>query len=134
MDWNKIDFKKLSELSKDEPEIGVFASGEKTTYRNQVLELWGCTNTEKDTMISSAMGLAGESGEYVDLLKKHLFHQHPLDKEKVKSELGDIRYYLEVAANVHGLDMGEIERANIEKLQKRYGKKFSSEASINRKE
>lgn len=43
-----------------------------------------------------AMGLSGESGEVVDLLKKVVGHGHDLDKEKLIKELGDVMWYLAV--------------------------------------
>lgn len=78
------------------------------------------------------LGLAGESGEVVELLKKHIGHGHPLDKEKLKKELGDVLWYIAALARTAGLDLSDVAVANIEKLKKRYPEKFSQEASINR--
>jgi NTP pyrophosphatase (non-canonical NTP hydrolase) len=81
----------------------------------------------------SAMGLAGEAGEFVDLVKKHLYHGHPLDKEKAKKELGDVLWYVAFAAYALDLDLSTVGEANIAKLKARYPNGFSSEASLNRK-
>jgi NTP pyrophosphatase (non-canonical NTP hydrolase) len=83
-------------------------------------------------MASFAMGLAGEAGEVVDLLKKHLGHGHDLDKVKLTKELGDVLWYVSAIAQSAGLDLGEIAHANVEKLRKRYPNGFSVEASRNR--
>lgn len=81
-----------------------------------------------------AMGLAGETGEVIDYLKKVIYHNHELDKNKVKDELGDLLWYLTGLATILRIDLGEIASYNIEKLKKRYPDGFSSERSVNRVE
>ena len=88
--------------------------------------------SEQDVLVNSVMGLCGESGEAVDLVKKHLFQGHALDKEKFVKELGDIAWYLAEAATAVGVPLGEILEMNIEKLKKRYPEGFDSEKSVNR--
>lgn len=90
--------------------------------------------SKKDMLINSMMGLCGESGEAIDLVKKHLFHSHPLDKEHLIKELGDIAWYLAEAATALDVDLNEIFEKNIEKLKKRYPDGFDKEKSINRNE
>lgn len=90
--------------------------------------------SKKDMLINSMMGLCGESGETIDLVKKHLFHSHPLDKEHLIKELGDIAWYLAEAATALDVDLNEIFEKNIEKLKKRYPDGFDKEKSINRNE
>ncbi len=89
---------------------------------------------EKDMLINSVMGLCGESGEAVDLVKKHLFHGHELDREALIKELGDVAWYLAEASAALGISLDEILERNIEKLRKRYPEGFSSEKSINRED
>lgn len=79
------------------------------------------------------LGLAGESGEVADHIKKYVGHGHDLDVAKVNKECGDLLWYVAVIAHVLGLKLSEITAANIEKLRKRYPNGFSSEASKNRK-
>ncbi|WP_232329777.1 MULTISPECIES: nucleoside triphosphate pyrophosphohydrolase family protein [unclassified Sporosarcina] len=79
-----------------------------------------------------AMGLSGEAGEVVDLLKKHVYHEHPLDREELAGELGDTLHYLSGLASMNGLTLEEIAIKNIEKLKKRYPNGFSKEDSLNR--
>ena len=81
---------------------------------------------------NAVMGLCGESGEAIDLVKKHLFQGHELDRKAMAKELGDIAWYLAEAATALGLDLDEILEGNIEKLRRRYPEGFSSERSINR--
>jgi NTP pyrophosphatase (non-canonical NTP hydrolase) len=104
-----------------------------TNYRLNVLRTWGNKLSEKEALTNASMGLAGESGEFLDQIKKHLFHGHVLDREKATKELGDIRYYLEIAAYLLGTTVEEIEQQNTEKLNKRYPNGFNKEDSINRK-
>lgn len=80
------------------------------------------------------LGLAGETGELVDHIKKHVGHGHELDVEKVKKEAGDVLWYLSQIIRLTGLTFSDVARANIEKLQKRYPEGFNHEASINRRE
>ncbi len=90
--------------------------------------------SKKDMLINSMMGLCGESGEAIDLVKKHLFHNHELDKEKLVKELGDIAWYLAEAAQAIDVPLEEILEKNIEKLKKRYPEGFDTERSIHREE
>ena len=48
--------------------------------------------SKKDVLINGVMGLCGESGEAIDIVKKHLAQGHELDKEKLIKELGDIAW------------------------------------------
>lgn len=89
--------------------------------------------TKKDLLINSMMGLNGEAGEAIDIVKKHLFHGHNLDKENLIKELGDIAWYLAEAAYSLDMDLEDIFRLNIEKLKKRYPEGFSVADSINHK-
>ena len=88
--------------------------------------------SQKDILINAVMGLCGESGEATDIVKKHLFQGHDLDKEKIAKELGDIAWYLAEAATALNMDLEDIFAANIEKLRKRYPEGFDSERSIHR--
>ena len=89
--------------------------------------------SQKDILINAVMGLCGESGEATDIVKKHLFQGHDLDKEKLAKELGDIAWYLAEAATALDMDLDDIFAANIEKLRKRYPEGFDTSRSINRK-
>lgn len=81
-----------------------------------------------------ALGLCGESGEVADLVKKHLYQGHPLNKERIAEELGDVAWYLAVMAKAIGYDLEDIFKMNVEKLWKRYPDGFSAERSVNREE
>ena len=87
---------------------------------------------KKDVLINSVMGLCGESGEAIDIVKKWLAQGHELDKAKLAKELGDIAWYLAEAATALDLPLEEILQANIDKLKKRYPEGFDTERSVNR--
>jgi NTP pyrophosphatase (non-canonical NTP hydrolase) len=87
-----------------------------------------------DRMTNAALGLAGESGEIADMVKKHLYHGHQLDLVKLKKELGDVQWYIAQMCNAINTTVGEIMELNIEKLLIRYPHGFSFERSINRNE
>ena len=78
------------------------------------------------------MGLAGETGEVVDHVKKHLYQGHGLDSEKVIDEAGDVLWYLTNLLSEIGATLEEVQEKNVEKLMKRYPEGFSEERSINR--
>ncbi len=81
-----------------------------------------------------ALGLAGESGEVADLLKKALFHGHSLDVDELEKELGDVLWYIANLAYEYGISLEAVAHYNVKKLRKRYPEGFSRDASINREE
>ncbi len=83
-------------------------------------------------IIWNASGLAGEAGEVAELAKKQIFHQHGIDKDKWKKELGDVLWYVAACASKLGLTMEEIMEHNIEKLKARFPNGFNSTDSKNR--
>ena len=87
---------------------------------------------KKDVLINGVMGLCGESGEVIDIVKKHLAQGHELDKEKIIKELGDVAWYMVEIATVLDVELEEVFVQNIEKLKKRYPEGFSVEKSVNR--
>ena len=90
--------------------------------------------SQKDVLINSVMGLCGESGEAIDIVKKWLAQGHELDKEHLAKELGDIAWYLAEAATALDMSLEDICQANIDKLKKRYPHGFDSQRSLTREE
>lgn len=89
---------------------------------------------KKDVLINGVMGLCGESGEAIDIVKKWLAQGHDLDKEKLAKEQGDIAWYLAETATALELSLEDIFEANIEKLRRRYPEGFDVQKSIHRAE
>ena len=90
--------------------------------------------SKKEVLINGVMGLCGESGEVIDIVKKHLAQGHELDIERIIKELGDVAWYLAETAYAIGVDLETVLKQNIDKLKKRYPEGFSTNDSINRKE
>ena len=90
--------------------------------------------TDKEHMIIwNAIGIAGEAGEINDLVKKGIFHQHGLDVAEVAEEIGDLMWYVAALCTKLELNLSNILKYNVAKLEKRYPDGFSSEDSRNRK-
>ena len=85
--------------------------------------------SRKDVLINSVMGLCGESGEAIDIVKKWLAQGHELDKAKLAKELGDIAWYLAEAATALDMPLGDILQGNIDKLKARYPEGFEADRS-----
>jgi len=111
--------------------------GEKMKFNEyqQLAERTAQNEMPYDEQLKNAVfGMVGEVGEFVDLIKKHIYHGHELDMEKVKLELGDIGWYWQRFASILDLELDEVAVANIAKLKARYPAGFSEENSINRAE
>lgn len=85
-------------------------------------------------LLNGAMGLGGECGECIDIVKKHVFHGHRLDRAHLAEELGDVLWYVAVAADAIGYPLGEVAEINVKKLRRRYPDGFDPERSKNREE
>ena len=85
-----------------------------------------------ELLLNGVMGLCGESGECIDIVKKARFQGHELDRDKFLLELGDVAWYLAVAAHGAGFRLSEVFEANVDKLKKRYPGGFDKARSMNR--
>lgn len=96
------------------------------------------TSSKKITIVehivNGALGLAGESGEVADIVKKAMFQGHAIDKEHIAKELGDVLWYVAETATAIGYDLETIMQMNIDKLMKRYPDGFSADRSQNRED
>ena len=85
-----------------------------------------------DHILNGVMGLNGEAGECIDIVKKNLFQGHPLDTDKLIDELGDVLWYVAITADGIGVQLEDIMQHNIDKLRKRYPDGFDVERSVHR--
>lgn len=83
-------------------------------------------------LINGALGLTGEAGEVADIIKKHVFHGHDMDKDEIIKELGDVCWYVALLSYAIDIPLEDILQKNIDKLKRRYPEGFSEENSINR--
>ena len=76
--------------------------------------------------------LSGEVGELQDCIKKNIIYRKSLDKENLIEELGDIEFALEGIRSTYAITRDECLQANIDKLTKRYGEKYSDQSARDR--
>jgi NTP pyrophosphatase (non-canonical NTP hydrolase) len=102
------------------------------TYHASVVRTARVYDDPRMTLVVAALGLAGETGELVDMVKKHVGHDHPLDLVKVQKEMGDVLYYLDWLASIMKTSLEEVAGMNVEKLVARYPDGFSVERSFHK--
>ena len=105
-----------------------------TEYQRLAMTTLNPELSKKDVLINAVMGLCGESGEAIDIVKKHLHQGHELDQDKLVKELGDIAWYLAEAAYSLDIPLDDVLQRNIDKLRARYPEGFDTEKSIHRTE
>lgn len=122
-------------------------SNDLTTFMNRLDSLDGNFDYEKDThgpdinvplLLTACLGLAAESGEFIEIPKKMFFQGKPLNEENVfhmKRELGDIMWYWINACRALNLNPNEVIEENVNKLKARYpGGEFDVYNSENRQQ
>ena len=88
--------------------------------------------SKRDVLINGVMGLCGEAGEAIDLVKKHLAQGHELDREGLIKEWGDGAWFRAQTATTLVVDLEEVLLQNIQKHTRRYPEGFAAERSIQR--
>ena len=101
-------------------------------YEKSVLRTANETLTPLEQLTNGLMGLNGEAGEVIDILKKHLYQGHELDREHIVKELGDVAWYLAISAHAIGVDLETIMQMNVDKLKARYPNGLETEHSLHR--
>ena len=89
-------------------------------------------DSNKAHLAHMIFGLVDEVGECSSPLKKFIFYGQELDEENVEEELGDIMFYVTGICNALHLDLEEILRQNMNKLNKRYPDKYTDELAAER--
>jgi NTP pyrophosphatase (non-canonical NTP hydrolase) len=145
---NQIDLKKYQKFVKA---VTSDASKDLTTFMNRLDQLDGNyeaygLNGEMQhgpdvnipLLLTAAIGMGAEAGEFMEIVKKMLFQGKPLTEENLfhmKRELGDVIWYWANACNALDLDPNEVIAENVRKLEARYpGGSFDAHYSENRKE
>lgn len=91
-----------------------------------------CAESDEALLIQGVMGLCGEAGECIDLVKKCIYQGKELDKEHLAKELGDVAWYLATTAKAIGYDLETVLEMNIAKCLARYPNGFEVARSENR--
>ena len=101
-------------------------------YQRLAARTAGAGGDGDQRLIIAALGLAGEAGEFANMVKKLAAHGHSIPLDKLADELGDVLWYLAEATTTCGLSLEKLAQQNVEKLRKRYPEGFSEERSRNR--
>jgi NTP pyrophosphatase (non-canonical NTP hydrolase) len=141
---SKVDLNKYQEFVEA---VTSKPSNDLTTFMDRCDELDGNFDSVLDThgpdinvplLLTAALGLAAETGEFCEIPKKMFFQGKPLNEENLfhmKRELGDVMWYWVNACRALNLDPNEVIEENVRKLEARYpGGKFSVAASEKRDE
>ena len=105
---------------------------------NRLQKLEYETNVNMALLLTGAIGLSSEGGEFAEIIKKCIFQGKPLDQDTrfhLKRELGDILWYWINSVRALGLDPNTVIEENVNKLKSRYpGGEFDPYYSENRME
>ncbi len=82
--------------------------------------------------VHMCMGIVTEAGELLDIYKKNLAYNKPIDVANEKEEIGDLMWYIANHCTNRGFDLNEILATNIAKLKARFPHKFTEEKAQNR--
>lgn len=98
-------------------------------YSRRALALAG----DQPRFLHAALGIAGEAGEVVDIIKKVAMYDRPLDRNHLIEEIGDLAWYVNLMIDAAGSTWSEVFEKNIAKLETRYPeKKFDAGRAIDR--
>jgi len=110
---------------------------EMNALKNSLDDINNNSSIEVPRLLTAALGLGSETGEFVEIVKKMVLQGKPASDDNIfhmKRELGDIMWYWTTACASLGLDPFEVISENQKKLEARYGEKFEVERSEVRKE
>lgn len=79
-----------------------------------------------------ALGLAGESGEVIELIKHNVMHKENIDRFKLAKEISDVLWYCAALATVYGISLDAAAELNLAKLAHRHNGTYNREGSENR--
>ena len=112
-------------------------SKEHTSFIDRLMELHE-EEFPTERLLTAAVGMSAESGEFTEIVKKIIFQGKPVNQENLfhlKRELGDVMWYVSQACLGLDISLEEVIQMNFEKLSARYPEgAFSIERSENRKE
>jgi NTP pyrophosphatase (non-canonical NTP hydrolase) len=101
-------------------------------YQKEALRAASGMSKKYPLILNGVLGLGGEPGECLDIVKEHLSQGHELDTEHLAEELGDVAWLLAVSAHAIGIDLESILQGNAAKLRKWYPDGFDAERSVHR--
>ena len=120
--------------------VDAVTSQESKDYNSFAARLYELEEQEFPTerLLTAAVGMSAEAGEFTEIVKKIIFQGKPVNEENLfhlKRELGDIMWYVAQACMGLGVDLDEVIEMNIDELKARYpGGEFDAHYSENRVE
>ena len=99
-------------------------------YQSLAMRTANQSLAQESQLINAALGLCGEAGEFADLIKKVNYQGHDKDQDHLVKELGDICWYIALAATALNVDLELVMATNIEKLKARYPDGFKASLSM----
>lgn len=79
----------------------------------------------EQVLTNCALGLAGEAGQVVDLVKNYTFCGQKLDRKQLTHEMGDVLWYLSQIAEWADVPFDDVAKNNIAELNRRYPEGFT---------
>ena len=107
------------------------------SLKNSFSDIEENSDIKTPRLLTAALGLGSETGEFVEIVKKMFLQGKPPSEDNIfhmKRELGDIMWYWVTACAALKLDPFEVISENQQKLEARYGEKFAVQRSEIRKE
>lgn len=102
-------------------------------YSDFVRNLMADKGSFEANTVHAALGIAGEAGEVVDIIKKHFAYGKEVDMKKLTEEIGDLMFYIQALCNFIGVPPEVIVKQNMAKLSARYHTgTFTAEQAIAR--
>lgn len=99
-------------------------------YQAAVARTANSSLTREQRLANWALGLAGETGEVVEPIKKFLFHGKQLDEVALLDEMGDALWYLGALADELGTTLEDVAKRNVAKLWKRWPDGFQTTGGV----
>ena len=129
----------MIDLNKYKDFVQVVTSAESNDTEMMILRIRELENkVNVSLLITGAVGLSAEAGEFMEIVKKAIFQGKPMNDENIfhmKRELGDIMWYWVNSCRAIGLDPNDVIAENVRKLESRYpGGSFDAHYSENRKD
>ncbi len=135
---NNVDLNKYKDFVKEVTSNESMSSMQMYNRMVDIETVESGTKVNAASLMTGAIGIASEGGEFAEIVKKCIFQGKPMDDETIfhcKRELGDIMWYWITSCRALSLDPNEVIEENVNKLKSRYpGGEFDVHYSENRKD
>lgn len=101
-------------------------------FQNYTEDALRTCKVEHQTIHHGIIGISTEAGELLDIIKKNVYYDKPVDFPNLNEELGDLMWYVAIICHAADFNFEAILNTNINKLRTRYPDKFTNEYALNR--